>query len=941
MSRAFRGRMGTNGSRSRRTVLFVSAASPLLVAVAMPAARAGDVFDIEGGEVNISGATLFRDFFASPASTNDWLDVDEDGVGYPQVDQLAPDYAPGQGTWQGWWVVQYRSVGSLNGLDEFVDYQLCLELPESVPSEVGFLNRYKWAETGVILTPEAFRCGDTGTPLCPSSIDLASVDVPTKWAVISGSDANARWDAKPTSDGYGLNDHTSSWLCGVEGQPNELVDLERNCAPLLGGRRLNTNTDNPDENTVFDTTVAWSPVAFVANRGTGLENVKATELQHLYVTGRMPGGENLAVATRDAGSGTRNAAMNPLGIDPSWGVGDHAGLFTESTPPTNLGACHQVSNCGGSSIIENAVQQRRLAVGYSGLAGPSRAANDAFVGRYEVLNVMNDHVGGTQYVRPTIDTVLDNADANTGYRIGGSQTLVSRGDPFETDPLQITYMNNQAAADYIRNIVASIEQFDPNLPGNEADQSPAQFLATRFFLDQGVDRVPTQTDPENFVPTPGFNQQLQNFIRGHIFLIDPVNRDTPAYGFASAAGLVPTRNAGSYTDGGTKDYLYNVNGAPQPPIAGGKKLAERNRAQGDFNHDGLRDVRDVVGMMEALTDPLNYEQGVNWPGDPGDQTANVVIAHVIGDFNGDGNFDAMDARYFADGLALDSADHKLDRKAGFTQVDQAWAALTGDDNYFDTVLASGKAYEPGDSRGDVAGVVDELGNPVFSKGATPIGSDGVVDGRDIDYVRANFGDWSDLDQAAAMDLSADMNGDLVVNQADVDEVVEEILCTLPGDADLDGEVTNADVAIVQGNLGQAGGWEEGDFDGDGVVDNDDLTTAQGNLGEQGECFGGISLTVGGACPGTATVAWAGATPGVQLGLVFARGTGSFVIPPGQPCAGTQLGLNSNQLQLVNQFGSGANGSGQVQGQAGAGACGGFLQLIEAGSCATSNVDRLP
>ena len=109
------------------------------------------------------------------------------------------------------------------------------------------------------------------------------------------------------------------------------------------------------------------------------------------------------------------------------------------------------------------------------------------------------------------------------------------------------------------------------------------------------------------------------------------------------------------------------------------------------------------------------------------------------------------------------------------------------------------------------------------------------------------------------------------------------------------------------------------------------------------CFSGSapgpSINVGGSCPGTVTVAYSNFTSNTQVGIVFASNTGNFVIPNG-PCAGTQLGLGTQNLQLVNTFNSGG-GSGQVQGQAGIGACGGFLQLVESGSCATSNVDQLP
>ena len=135
---------------------------------------------------------------------------------------------------------------------------------------------------------------------------------------------------------------------------------------------LNTNTDAPDADTVFDTAIAWVPIAIVANRGTGLQDVSVSTLQYLFVTGRMPSGENLVAATRDAGSGTRNAWCNSLNVDPSRGNGDNRGGRTTATSQTNLGSCHRTTNCGSSSHMENGVQQRRLAIGYSGIAAAPR-----------------------------------------------------------------------------------------------------------------------------------------------------------------------------------------------------------------------------------------------------------------------------------------------------------------------------------------------------------------------------------------------------------------------------------------------------------------------------------------------------------------------------------------------------------------------------------------
>lgn len=103
--------------------------------------------------------------------------------------------------------------------------------------------------------------------------------------------------------------------------------------------------------------------------------------------------------------------------------------------------------------------------------------------------------------------------------------------------------------------------------------------------------------------------------------------------------------------------------------------------------------------------------------------------------------------------------------------------------------------------------------------------------------------------------------------------------------------------------------------------------------------GGYFLSIAGQCPGTLTVSWSGATPSVTQGIVFALNTGAFVIPTG-PCQGTALGLGTQGLRLVNTISTGS-GSGSVNGAAGTGACGGYLQLVEVPSCDTSNVAQIP
>ncbi len=104
----------------------------------------------------------------------------------------------------------------------------------------------------------------------------------------------------------------------------------------------------------------------------------------------------------------------------------------------------------------------------------------------------------------------------------------------------------------------------------------------------------------------------------------------------------------------------------------------------------------------------------------------------------------------------------------------------------------------------------------------------------------------------------------------------------------------------------------------------------------------LQITITATCPsgGPIRIEWSGATPGGQVTLIFARNTGSFIIPNNLPCAGTTLGLGSNQIQLAWQGGAGADGSRTLNATTGPGACGGYFQLLDLTSCGTSNVARV-
>lgn len=820
------------------------------------------------GQVNISGATLFEDFFGKPASTNDYIDADGDGtagklLSWPPQNLATPYPSISGSGGSTFWLVNYRGTGSVNGLNEFFDFQACGLVPTSLPS-TAWINQQRYVAGGV-------KSFDPIEPM--KSIGLAVLDVPIGWGTINGDAAGAQWNRAPSDPGYGQNPYPSS-----TGFSYTLAQKNRDCNnDGTADVTFNTNKAAPDAWTLFDTPVAWVPIAFIANEGTGIENVKVTELQHLYVTGRMPSGENLVAATRTPFSGTRNGAMNSIGVDPSWGRGDNLGNEVVPDRSFQLDPLAQPTNAEGSGGIEVAVQNWRLAVGYSGLGGSSRAAKDAKDGKYEVINVMFDDRGGTQFVRPTVgstlDNILDNADATKGWQVGGPETFVSLGDPLETDTVAVSYMRDRPAADYLKNLLESIANF-VSVPTNPAnDAMPGEYLATAWFLIAGVDALPDLDHPTQYMPQ-AVNTSLQEYMRAKNGL--GFGGDTPAFGTATVAGRVPVRNVGldtngdglsdtpyDYTDGGgstagSTPYAY-CNGSTVAFIAGGAKLGSRSRISGDFNADGLRNTNDVEAMVAAYFQPRTWSVGavgacVQGPlSGKADQVINTIITEVVGDFNGDGDFSKEDLRYFMDGLAVDPSTGKLDRKAGAVAIDTAilqhapvideygnavvpgqflpWAdtrastllppATPGSNPThllpapISGFLTTGKAYKAGDFRGDVAG-----GTPV--RGARPSGWDGKVDCQDIRYVYANFGQWSDLDQAALIDLSADMNGDLVIDVQDAKELVESILQARSADANVDGVCDASDDPRTLAHWGAAGGWCDGDFNFDGMVNEVDL-----------------------------------------------------------------------------------------------------------------------
>ncbi|MFG0329019.1 MAG: hypothetical protein ACF8PN_03885 [Phycisphaerales bacterium] len=98
-----------------------------------------------------------------------------------------------------------------------------------------------------------------------------------------------------------------------------------------------------------------------------------------------------------------------------------------------------------------------------------------------------------------------------------------------------------------------------------------------------------------------------------------------------------------------------------------------------------------------------------------------------------------------------------------------------------------------------------------------------------------------------------------------------------------------------------------------------------------------TLIVDGICPGVMTFTAENMTPGGNVAFIYAFNTGSQTIPAGNPCAGTQLGLDRSARLGTTQRAD-ASGVAVITPNVPAQACGNvFIQALDLSSCGTTNV----
>jgi hypothetical protein len=706
--------------------------------------------------VNISGATLLRNLFTTPASTNDFIEVNGDAFNTrvlprPTATQLQLAPSPANAPWvdnyvvPGWWNVQYRSVGSVNGLQELVDWggqrqetayitapqagtnltignfaigdlnQLGMLWTAANPAIVnrrqfinssgqvaGIFNSFnpggtpiKHTSDGLFLaTPHRVGVASSGV----MQIHIAPIDVPAFWGAtnptvpVGQPDPASLWSRKPGVAGYGTNTNNSRNVQGGTSGANlsnRMVDVPSYMSFYDGVPA------NADENTIFDTRFTYAPIAPVGNFGIGRSQITYTEMQHVFVTGRLPSGENLVAVTRDAGSGTHNGFMNSVGIDPSWGSGENIGPVNQFLGSSRPGPSFVPGNKGSNLAVSNSVRNVRLGIGY--LGGDIWAGDQGW--RFaDILTVVNDLGGRTgDPTRPTIDRILDNGlrgEANTGgpddnvltlpdgtnavdgYRIGGLAVLSTFGDPLkisaanggygwpqsvglptilpgDVTPPATPAMQNPHAAEYVNNIKRSVDYFNA-VPSDVSNVgSPGEFCAANFIPIPSVDYVPADSDGTLYIANVTRTDGLQSFERTNplsVYITQATRFAT--WGSFTTVGIVPERYRPDATFPATTVYSDGVAAGSDPDFVAqnGTSLNQgdimpnsRNRIAGDFDGDNARDLGDIEQMLRAWRQrnspaPLDSNIGTNPQAWVDPIPGNNACIEILGDFSGDGNF---------------------------------------------------------------------------------------------------------------------------------------------------------------------------------------------------------------------------------------------------------------------------------------------------------------
>ncbi|WP_428387677.1 PEP-CTERM sorting domain-containing protein [Mucisphaera sp.] len=232
--------------------------------------------------------------------------------------------------------------------------------------------------------------------------------------------------------------------------------------------------------------------------------------------------------------------------------------------------------------------------------------------------------------------------------------------------------------------------------------------------------------------------------------------------------------------------------------------------------DAPGQVTDALRVLDADTgsDRVSAFRAGDLIG-PGAATRGSTLMSYAGVGDGNGSFDDSadpDLVYLGFRIDSDGVDDGNDADDFF-----GWARVRLEVEAFaraPRITIFDLAYEDQPGVGIIAG----------DTGSQPIPGDfddnGIVDDADIDLLTANFGN-------PAFDLTSDS----ITDSDDLLFLVQDILGTEQGDANLDLNIDLIDLSSLASSFGQINtGWEQGDFNGDKEVNLIDLSLLATNFG---------------------------------------------------------------------------------------------------------------
>lgn len=317
-------------------------------------------------------------------------------------------------------------------------------------------------------------------------------------------------------------------------------------------------------------------------------------------------------------------------------------------------------------------------------------------------------------------------------------------------------------------------------------------------------------------------------------------------------------------------------GAGNSPLSAFEYRMQRVRTDG-----GNRAPAHEVAMMHSVTNPIVQELGLetgtlmNITDDPWQED---VMVHSVITVRDNGKGKSLMTVYHNGSLVYEAT---MTSNLSIINDVNNWLGRNSDDSTGVEQYANGRYDEF--RVWDRALTQSEI-QANFSYGADWSGISGDttgdwrIDATDIDRLNTARGE-------ASTARRYDVNRDGSVNESDVTSLVQTVLETRAGDANLDGKVLINDASIVASNWQQSGrGWATGDFNGDGQVLVNDQSLMQANFGWQRPSPGnlnGISslaATALASTNGTATTATFDGTPtadGTVDGLSLDGGALSF------------------------------------------------------------------